>query len=59
MMTQTNRMHPEDYIVIVIPLFCFSHRYPALTLGKGYNYSSNPYDKGKELRRVSIQFLHF
>jgi hypothetical protein len=28
--------------------------YPSLTIGKGYNYSSNPYDKGKELRRKEL-----
>ncbi|XP_071479298.1 cilia-and flagella-associated protein 96-like [Diadema antillarum] len=29
--------------------------YPALTIGKGYQYSSNPYDKGKELRRKHLE----
>jgi len=29
--------------------------YPSLTIGKGYSYSSNPYNKGKELRRKELE----
>ncbi|XP_071808688.1 cilia-and flagella-associated protein 96-like [Asterias amurensis] len=29
--------------------------YPTLTIGKGYTYSSNPYNKGKELRRKELE----
>ncbi|PIK33832.1 putative UPF0602 protein C4orf47-like, partial [Apostichopus japonicus] len=32
-----------------------SRRYPNLLIGKQYTYSTNPYDKGKELRRKEHQ----